>query len=247
MQLKDLSDLHGKNYLNIIDLLNQKFNELKTKISELDSANNIIRSSLETWTYILKCNVQTVNNDYGETKKKNNKFNFIECIENEKLLESLTPQLNNPNVTPKTVLSNTWIIMLHSFIYLMNSLIIYPTNYLILERIGYQSYITGLVLAMTPLSSFLILPLFINNISFRYYKMAIFFAVLTLIFSNLLYVYSYFFKSLFLMILSRLLLGLGGLRILTNRYITEELPSHLILFYSKVDFITVWLGHSCGT
>jgi len=33
---------------------------------------------------------------------------------------------------------------------------------------------------------------------------------------------------------------------LTNRYITEEIPSSFIMFYTKVDFITCWLGYANG-
>jgi len=247
MKLISLTEINVKNSNNIVDLLKKKFQELQDKICEIDEANNIIRTSLDTWTYIIKCNVQTVNTDFSETKKRNNKFNFIECIENEKLLECLTPQINNTTkLTTAGVLNNTWIIMIHSFLYLTNSFIIYPTNYLFLESLNYQSYMTGIVIAMTPLSSFLILPIFINNISFRYYKVAIVLAIILLLISNVLYVYAYYFKSIFLMIISRILLGLGGIRILTNRYITEEIPSSFIMFYTKVDFITCWLGYANG-
>ena len=249
MHIKSLSEIHVKNNnYNVADLLTKKFQELNDKICEIDEANNIIRSSLDTWTYIVKCNVQSVNTDFSENKKKNSKYNFIECIENEKLLESLTPQINNPLLFSgaKGVLINTWIIMIHTFLFFTNSFIVYPTNYLFIARLGYSSYITGIVLAMTPLSSFLILQLFIANISFRYYKITIILAVLVLLISNILYVYSYFFKSLSMMVLSRFLLGLGGIRILSNRYITEEIPSSNILYYSKIDFLVVWLGYANG-
>ena len=248
--MKEISNINLNNNHTINDLISNKLKLLRDKLIVLDENNSQIRSSLDTWTYILKCNMQSVNYEPNENRKKHrHKYNFIDCIENEKLLECLTPQMNgnnNSNLLPnaKSIFINTWIILIHSTIFIINSYIVYPTNYQFITTLEYPSYITGIVLAMTPLSSFLIVPLFINNLSFRYYKITLIMSIFILLISNLAYIYSYFFKSLLLMILSRLLLGIGGLKILASRYITEEIPSDMIIFYSKIEYFIVWLGYA---
>lgn len=233
-----LSMLSGVAKENIENIVTLKLVKLKKLIEEIDDSNNIIRSSAEFWK------LDTFKSTHTYISGSDYKQGMIDYIEEENILENLTPQVHL-NVNSKINLVNVWLSLIHTFLYTMNAFIVQPTNAQYLSHLNASPFLTGLVLSMTPFAAILS-TFFYSQLVNTGYKFPYFISCGCFVVGNLFYSLADYKKSVILMAVGRIFVGLGGARVVNRRYLLEQVPDRLILHYSLLYVIMISLGMAAG-
>jgi MFS family permease len=215
-----------------------KFTIIENLIEKIDEANNLLRSNTQNWS-LNKVKIET--NDYRGKRKKSTVM--MDYIENEGIFERITPHVP-VHIKSKSVF-NIWLCMVHTFIYTMNCYIVQPTNASYIERLGSTPFLTGFVLAMTPLAA-IFSTFFYSYLCNSNYRVSFVISCLCFIIGNFLYSYADYVQSVWVMGIGRVFIGLGGARVICRRYLLEQVPKDLILHYSILYVGTVCIGMSAG-
>lgn len=241
----NLEELSGANiHKNIFKMIEKKFTKIKAKLEKIDDSNNLIRSGIEVWSLIIKSNIRVVD-DYFKTKaavKKSTQADIQGII-----LEKLTPQVMREEEYHLSLQSkvNLLIVLLHTFVYTMNCYIVQPTNGLYVSELGANKTLSGLIMGLTHLAA--IFCTFLYSYWTNYsYKFPLIISCMCFILGNFFYAFAYFEKSLLIMGLGRFLIGLASARVVNRRYIIDQVPKQLIMFFSLLYVGLTCLGMAAG-
>ena len=127
----------------------------------------------------------------------------------------------------------------------MNCFIVQPTNSEFLRKINYNPFLTGIVLSMTPLAA-MISSIYYSDLKNFGYKFTYSVSLFCFVLGNFFYSFADYTESIIVMILGRILIGLGGVREVNRRYIIEEVPDHLVQNYSLWYNMMLLLGMAAG-
>jgi len=124
---------------------------------------------------------------------------------------------------------------------MFNLTIIIPTNFLFIEKLGYNPILSGVILSIAPLGA-LISNFVFSTFFKKSYRTPLLLATLSLIIGNLIYAISENVESIVPIILGRLIVGFGCTRQLNRQYIISYIPRN----YTSKYFFQYLLYSSIG-
>ena len=144
--------------------------------------------------------------------------------------------LKNPTYN----LLDLWLVFLHTFLFIMNIYGLAMTSYLYARSLKLDSSISGVIQACTPGGSF-IFGFWVNywTLSNRY-KIPYITVLTLLLIGNFLYFLAETYsetnstKALVILVIARVLIGLGGARLMTRKYIAINVQVWALTKYSAV-------------
>jgi hypothetical protein len=240
-----LEELSGNQInTNIEKSVKKKFEKIKQKLEKIDDSNNLIRSGLEVWSLIIKSNIRVVD-DYFKSKeylKKKERENIKEII-----LEKLTPQLQREEEYDLSLQSkiNIYTVLIHTFIYTMNCYIVQPTNGLYVAELGASKTLSGLIMGLTHLAAIFCTFLYSYWTNFSY-KFPLIISCAFFLLGNFMYSFADYNRSLVVMGFGRFFIGFASARVVNRRYIIDQVPKSLIMFYSLLYVGLTCLGIAAG-
>ncbi|OQR84467.1 Major Facilitator Superfamily (MFS) [Achlya hypogyna] len=114
-----------------------------------------------------------------------------------------------------------WLNMMSTFLYMTNYYIVAPTAGDYAELLGGSAALSGIVVGMTPVSSMLSAVLY-SWWANKSFKAPLLFSTGCLIVGNLLYALALTYNSFAMVLVGRVLNGLGGARSINRRYIADN-------------------------
>lgn len=240
----NLDELRSEEKSLVKKKLFNKINEVKAKLEEVDSANDMIRTSVEMWTLVVQNNLRMINSNYAEFKRFKNEKE-MKNYNNEILIKNLTSQVKKDHEKPHHIVFNILFCLLHTCLNSMNSTIVFATNSSYIASIGSNSFMTGIVIGATHFAAIgftFIYSSWTNN----GYKAPLIFSCIVYIFGNLFYCYSGVFQSLLPMTIGRFLMGVGSARVVNRRYLIDHVEENHLLYYSMMYVVMTSLGHVLG-
>ncbi len=235
----NLNMISGMNESRINNFIYSKFQRIHELTEKIDDSNNLIRSNIEIWSLLIKSNILMIQ----EKDKKNDTLTYIQ---QEKILEKLTPQIKTEaSKISYDNLWNVWICLIHTFAYTMNCWIVQPTNYLYIEKMNVSPFYTGLIMGLTPFAAIFSTILYSYWTNFNY-KSPLVFSCFCFFVGNLLYSYADYLNSILVMGLGRFLIGFGGGRVINRRYLIDHVPKDYIMLFSLLYVVATCLGMAAG-
>lgn len=228
--------------------INQKITNLKEKIEQIDNANNLIRSSVEIWSLLIKNHLRIIDDlrpmPDSSFLNVHKKHTFIG--KNENIITNLTPQVQETQSSSKSSeWINVYICLIHTFFYMMTSAIILPTNSKYIHSIGANATLTGLVLAMTHFAA-IFCTFFFSHWTNESYKKPLIFSCVCFMLGNVFYIYAGQFGSIVFMMIGRFLIGFGSARVVCRRFLIEHIEKEFIMHYSLLYVVFNAIGSLCG-
>lgn len=112
------------------------------------------------------------------------------------------------------------LLFIQAYLYTFNHYLIVPSIFMFANDLGYSPAYAGLLLAMTPFSTsfYAIVTNYWTRASFKY---PLLLGIVSIIASNVLYIHAYQESSMFYLLLSRLLFGIGGSKVIHRKYIAN--------------------------
>eukprot|EP00923_Selenidium_pygospionis_P042570 GHVN01073581.1.p1 GENE.GHVN01073581.1~~GHVN01073581.1.p1 ORF type:complete len:834 (+),score=111.43 GHVN01073581.1:543-3044(+) len=133
----------------------------------------------------------------------------------------------------------------NTFLYMANYYIVIPTASLYGQAIGLTPTFSGVLLAMAPLAS-LVSSVAYSIWSSRSFTEPLLFCTFLLVLGNTLYAVALDYRSPAMLLIGRLLVGLGGNRAVNRRYIADFVPVSQRTMHSAVFVAVGSLGMSIG-
>uniref|UniRef100_A0A0D6QSK8 SPX domain-containing protein n=1 Tax=Araucaria cunninghamii TaxID=56994 RepID=A0A0D6QSK8_ARACU len=133
----------------------------------------------------------------------------------------------------------------NTFLYMVNTYIIVPTadNYAV--SLGATATLCGVIIGCMPISQF-VSSIYLSAWSNKSYFRPLIFSSIVLSLGNILYATAYDLNSIYVLLLGRLLCGVGSARAVNRRYISDCVPGSKRLQSSAYFVIASALGMSCG-
>lgn len=138
-----------------------------------------------------------------------------------------------------------WFVILHTFLFMTNYYALSPTAYDYVEELGYSKSLTGIVSAATPITETAMSFLY-NWMTNKTYKWCIVIGWICCALANLSYGCAQTANSLALLILGRVLLGAGGARIVTRKFVALMVVEEYRTTYSAIFVALTALGKTGG-
>lgn len=132
-----------------------------------------------------------------------------------------------------------------TFLYMVNTYIIVPTADDYATSLGAAATMSGLIIGCMPIAQ-LVASVYLSAWSNRSYFRPLVFSTIVLVLGNLVYAIAYNLDSLYVLLLGRLLCGLGSARAVNRRYITDCVPLKMRLRFSAYFVISSAMGMACG-
>lgn len=132
-----------------------------------------------------------------------------------------------------------------TFLYMVNTYIIVPTADDYATSLGAAATVSGLIIGCMPIAQ-LVASVYLSAWSNRSYFRPLVFSSIVLVLGNLVYAIAYNLDSLYVLLLGRLLCGLGSARAVNRRYITDCVPLKMRLRFSAYFVISSAMGMACG-
>eukprot|EP01069_Polyplicarium_translucidae_P005044 Polyplicarium_translucidae@DN270_c0_g1_i1.p1 len=133
----------------------------------------------------------------------------------------------------------------NTFLYMANYYVIVPTANEYASALGLTKTLSGALLAMAPLAS-MVSSIIYSIWSNRSFKQPLLFCTLLLFAGNFAYAAALSYKSVSMLFVGRLLVGLGGNRAVNRRYISDFVPIDQRTFLSAIFVAVGSLGMTVG-
>lgn len=132
-----------------------------------------------------------------------------------------------------------WLVYFHTFIALTNSYGLSITSYLYVQYFDLNTSISGIIQAAVPLGSFCFGFFWNWTTSFKSYKPSILLSIFLLCLSNVLYYVANMFtnpniKGIVVLVIARVILGIGGARLMTRKYVALTVKPFAATKYSSI-------------
>jgi hypothetical protein len=242
INISDVSLLsRGGNAKTFKKIIEEKFNKIRELNEKIDESNNLLRSNANFW------NLNNYKTEIEADKLDEYKNFMVEYIEEENILENLIPQVDS-NLSlknEKIYFLNVWLTLIHTFLFTMNGFIVHPSNPGYLKKLDSSPFLTGVIISLTPLAAIISTFVYSSLINSGY-KNSYFISVFCLIFGNFLYSFADYSKSVIIMGVGRIFVGLGGARVVNRRYLIEQIPNRLIMHYSLLYVVMICIGMATG-
>ena len=218
----------------------KSYNDIKIIIKSIDKNCMEVKKLYMPWDDYLKISNE-LNNKLLQLKENPNdnltQFSNIDTnsIENETLTSYADMYQNTMNIIKSTFLSkenshNILIIFAQTFLFTFSYSVVIPYNTFFINDLGYYIYYSGIIMGMTPLG--MLLSISYETFCFqKSSKIPILLSFFFMFISNLLYCLSNKFNNLFLIIISRFLLGISNNRTNNKVYLTNYLPKNKVNLY----------------
>ena len=255
--LKNQESIQGKLIEDLPDIseisnrLMKSYNEIKKKIKSIDKNCMEVKKLYMPWDDYLKISNE-LNNKLLQIKENasenqislySNDINSIENETNFSYAENYTKTMNIINNTflSKENAKNIIIIFTQTFLFTFSYSVIIPNNIYYINSLGYFFYYNGIIMGMMPLG--MLFSISYETFCFKKSsKIIIIFSFLFMTISNLLYCLSNKYKELFLIIISRFLLGISNNRTNNKVYLTNFLPKNKVNSYISYFHIVSMFG-----
>lgn len=133
----------------------------------------------------------------------------------------------------------------NTFLYMVNTYIIVPTADDYAISLGASATLCGVIVGCMPVSQ-LVSSVYLSAWSNTSYFRPLIFSSIALFLGNILYATAYNIDSIYILLLGRLLCGVGSARAVNRRYISDCVPLSKRLQSSAYFVIASALGMSCG-
>ena len=205
----------------------------------IDEIYNNLQITIRPWKLFYPNNAKNIGVKFSDDQE-NKGFTSLKA---ENFRDS-TGENTDSNISSKN-LANIRVCFLQTFFFMFNISIIIPTNYLFIEKLGYDAIISGLIISLAPMGTFLAnitTSILIKN----NFRIQLLISISCLILGNLLYSISQNLGSIFPMILGRLILGMGCARQLNKQYIISYIPKRSSSSYFFQYLLYCSLGLATG-
>jgi len=128
---------------------------------------------------------------------------------------------------------------------MLNYYALSPTSYDYVESLGVSRSLTSVINAATPITETIIAFMY-NHLTNTRYKLCYYISITCLTLSNLSYASAASANSILLLILGRILLGAGGARIVTRKFVALMVAVHARTKYSAIFVTFTALGKTMG-
>ncbi|XP_078161955.1 SPX domain-containing membrane protein OsI_21475-like [Carex rostrata] len=135
--------------------------------------------------------------------------------------------------------------LVNTFLYMVNTYIVVPTadNYSV--SLGAAATVCGIVIGSMAIAQ-IFSSVYLSRWSNKSYFRPLVFSSLVLCLGNLMYAAAYDMNSLWLLLLGRLMCGMGSARAVNRRYISDCVPSKIRMKASAAFVSASALGMACG-
>jgi hypothetical protein len=135
--------------------------------------------------------------------------------------------------------------LLITFIYLANQYVVAPTSGEYAKLLGMTPAMSGIIIGLCPAAA-LVSSLFYSMWSNFSFKQPILLCIACGIVGNIMYGMALQCESSYLLLVGRLLVGFGGPRVISRRYIADHVPQENRLIASSQFVAAGALGLACG-
>jgi hypothetical protein len=226
------SEIKRRDTLSVKHLLN----DLNSRIIKLDELSFSFFKKLKFWDIIVKHEVRIIYNHFSNVK--NNNLNFEVQIKTNKADQALR-EYSNDNI------HNIGIVLIHTAFYKILYYLIFPTILLYLEKIEFNLIYSGLLATSTHLGE-LIATLFTSFCVKKGYKFTLTISVFFFAISLFLYCFAYHFKSIYYLVISRFILGLGNVKMINKKYLSNYVNNLDVVRYSVLYNYYSFIGGMLG-
>eukprot|EP01016_Furgasonia_blochmanni_P048980 TRINITY_DN7380_c0_g1_i10.p1 TRINITY_DN7380_c0_g1~~TRINITY_DN7380_c0_g1_i10.p1 ORF type:complete len:399 (+),score=4.04 TRINITY_DN7380_c0_g1_i10:265-1461(+) len=140
---------------------------------------------------------------------------------------------------------NVYLILIQVMIFMINYYAFFPTSGLYAKALGQPPQIAGVLQAATPMGAACFF-LLINHTSNLSWKWTFAVGFVLAIIGNLLYSLAHEFQSLGVLIVGRVFIGCGGVRILGRKYIAQKVAESAKSKYSSLFVFSSAIGMTLG-
>ncbi|KAJ4775244.1 SPX domain-containing membrane protein [Rhynchospora pubera] len=135
--------------------------------------------------------------------------------------------------------------LVNTFLYMVNTYIVVPTadNYSV--SLGAAATVCGIIIGSMAIAQ-IFSSVYLSRWSNKSYFQPLVFSSLVLCLGNLLYAMAYDMNSIWVLLLGRLLCGMGSARAVNRRYISDCVPSKIRIKASAAFVSASALGMACG-
>ena len=141
--------------------------------------------------------------------------------------------------------SGLYLNLLVTFLYLSNQYVVAPTSAEYARQLGMTPSMSGIIIGLSPAAA-LVSSLFYSMWSNYSFKQPMVLCIVCGILGNIMYGMALQCDSAYLLLCGRLIVGFGGPRVITRRFIADHVPAERRLLASS-QFVTAGaLGLACG-
>jgi hypothetical protein len=217
-------------------IINENSFNLENNLKLIDDNNQTFRNNFKEWSNFLKLNAKTYNNIFSVTKttsldgvsvqdRNNLGYDTVEIIKSKKLRKKSTSGAGD--AISKENKTNIYLILVHTFFFMLSNSIIIPSNIYYLQKLDYKTMFSGLVLACSPLGTLGSL-FYTNKWIETSYRLPFILSALEITLGHTVYFLSLYFESIIPMFIGRLVLGLGSNRVANRSYLIAFVPKNQI-------------------
>ncbi|CAG7876374.1 unnamed protein product [Brassica rapa] len=156
-----------------------------------------------------------------------------------------SPSLEDPVSEEKFHFVSLLLNLVNAFLYMVNTYIVVPTADSYSISLGAAATVCGVVIGSMAVAQ-LFSSVYFSSWSNRSYLKPLLFSSIVLLAGNILYALAYDMKSIVVLLLGRLLCGLGSARVINMRYISDCVPLKLRMKASAGFVSASALGMACG-
>ncbi|CAN6999084.1 unnamed protein product [Brassica rapa subsp. trilocularis] len=156
-----------------------------------------------------------------------------------------SPSLEDPVSEEKFHFVSLLLNLVNAFLYMVNTYIVVPTADSYSISLGAAATVCGVVIGSMAVAQ-LFSSVYFSAWSNRSYLKPLLFSSIVLLAGNILYALAYDMKSIVVLLLGRLLCGLGSARVINRRYISDCVPLKLRMKASAGFVSASALGMACG-
>ena len=222
-------------YKDVLKEIEQNSKLLISKNNLIDETYSNIQITIRSWKAFYPSNAKNI----GVKIKEENEIKGFSSIKMDKFKDSAS-SAETSDISSKNI-ANMRVCFFQTFLYMFNLTIIIPTNFLFIEKLGYNPILSGVILSIAPLGA-LIYNFVFSTFFQESYRTPLLLATLSLIIGNLIYAISENVESIVPIILGRIIVGFGCTRQLNRQYIISYIPRN----YTSKYFFQYLLYSSIG-
>eukprot|EP01016_Furgasonia_blochmanni_P057127 TRINITY_DN9862_c0_g3_i1.p1 TRINITY_DN9862_c0_g3~~TRINITY_DN9862_c0_g3_i1.p1 ORF type:complete len:709 (+),score=161.53 TRINITY_DN9862_c0_g3_i1:174-2300(+) len=227
-----------------------KLEILRRSITELEEKIEYVCSDCKD---IFKISYQDFLKDKESYLEQANRISVLAADANDLTNGETVKKLQNPSGVdaPRPKWSATddykslYLVYLQAMMYMLNYYAFFPTAGLYSKALGLQPQSAGILAAATPFGS-VCGYFFYNLITAKSWRLAYKIAFVLITLGNFFYSIADEFGSISLLILGRLLIGVGGARVLARKYIAFNIAEYAKTKYSSYFVLFSALGMTVG-
>ncbi|KAJ3672481.1 hypothetical protein LUZ60_007202 [Juncus effusus] len=219
---------------------------LSRNLADLQESHGSYLSIYDQPSAILKDPV--IDQIHSQVSRLSHSTNFLRFLGQSALIaeeEPQTPQQESKIESEKYHFMSLILNLVNTFLYMVNTYIIVPTADDYAVSLGAAATVCGIIIGSMAVAQ-VFSSVYFSAWSNRSYFRPLVFSSVMLFLGNLCYAVAYDMRSIWMLLIGRLLCGLGSARAVNRRYISDCVPSKIRMQASAGFVSASALGMACG-